>query len=82
MFHQISLYIAKIGQFWQERVNSRIFRWNIFIIIFQFAYSWYRFNDLPPEIPLYYSKPWGGEQLASSASIFLLPAFHHWYSNQ
>lgn len=73
MYQKISLYIAKIGQFWQESINSRIFRWNIILIIFQFAYSWYKFNDLPPEIPLYYSRPWGAEQLANSSSIFLLP---------
>jgi hypothetical protein len=28
-------------------------------------------NKLPPEIPLFYSKPWGQEQLAQTPFIFL-----------
>jgi hypothetical protein len=73
VFHQISVTIARIGQFWQESINGIIFRWNLGIIIIQFAYCWYKYNDLPPEIPLFYSRPWGAEQLASSSQIFLLP---------
>lgn len=30
---------------------------------------------LPPELPLYYSRPWGEAQLASLNSFFLLPLF-------
>lgn len=30
-------------------------------------------SNLPPEIPLYYSKPWGEEQLAHPLSLFILP---------
>ena len=30
-------------------------------------------KELPPELPLYYSKPPGKEQLASPLSLFLLP---------
>ena len=32
-----------------------------------------RFSTLPPQIPLFYSKPWGEDQLADSWMIFLLP---------
>lgn len=31
------------------------------------------FNHLPPQIPLFYSKPWGEDQLAEVWMIFLLP---------
>jgi hypothetical protein len=31
------------------------------------------FSDLPPEIPLYYSKPWGEDQLTHPIVLFLLP---------
>ena len=34
-----------------------------------------RFLRLPPQIPLYYSQPWGESQLADSWMIFLLPVF-------
>ncbi|HUW21243.1 MAG TPA: hypothetical protein VMW41_01110 [Candidatus Bathyarchaeia archaeon] len=35
-------------------------------------YSW---NRLPPQIPLFYSRPWGEKQLASPLELWLLPAF-------
>ncbi len=31
------------------------------------------FYKLPPEVPLYYSRPYGEERLASSLSLWLLP---------
>ncbi len=31
------------------------------------------FYKLPPEVPLYYSRPYGQERLASSLSLWLLP---------
>jgi len=33
------------------------------------------FNRLPPQIPLFYSKTWGENQLADLFMIFLLPFF-------
>lgn len=33
----------------------------------------FRFSSLPPQIPLFYSKPWGEDQLADSWLIFILP---------
>jgi len=30
-------------------------------------------RKLPPEVPLFYSRPWGKEQLANPWSLFLLP---------
>ncbi len=34
-----------------------------------------RFNRLPPQIPLFYSRLWGEDQLADTWLIFLLPVF-------
>jgi len=31
-------------------------------------------NKLPPEVPLFYSRPWGEKILASPIYLFLLPA--------
>ena len=70
---RISAPIAKIGQFWNDPANGTILRWNLIMILIQFGFAWYRYNDLPPEIPLFYSRPWGAEQLANSSQIFLLP---------
>ncbi len=32
-----------------------------------------KFSTLPPQIPLFYSKPWGEDQLADTWMIVLLP---------
>lgn len=39
--------------------------------IFLIGFSWSR---LPPEVPLYFSRPWGQEQLAPKFQIIILPA--------
>ncbi len=31
------------------------------------------FSQLPPQIPLYYSRPWGDDQLTTPIFLFLLP---------
>ncbi len=30
---------------------------------------------LPPELPLFYSRPWGKEQLTTPTGLFIIPAF-------
>jgi hypothetical protein len=67
--------VSSLGHFWQVKVNNRIFRWNIFFIIIQFALLIWKFNNLPNQVPLYYSLPWGESQLASASALFLLPIF-------
>lgn len=42
---------------------------NIVMIITFFL----KFNNLPPQLPLYYSRPWGETQLVDTWMIFLLP---------
>jgi hypothetical protein len=66
--------ISRIGLFWQEKINGQIFRWNIIVLLCQVAILFIRFNSLPPQIPLYYSLPWGEQELAPVSSIFILPA--------
>jgi hypothetical protein len=72
-FKTISLSISQVGLFWQEKINGQIFRWNIIFILTQLAILFVKFNSLPPQIPLYYSLPWGDQQLVSVSSIFILP---------
>ncbi|MDD2483371.1 MAG: hypothetical protein PHE32_00090 [Candidatus Shapirobacteria bacterium] len=71
LFSQISI----LGSFWQEKINHHIFRWNLVLIIFQLIILFIKFNSLPQQVPLYYSLPWGEDQLASATSLFLLPTF-------
>ena len=69
------LQIGILGKIWQEKHNFRIFVWNLLFIAFQLLFLIFKFNSLPNQVPFYYSLPWGESQLASAASLFLLPTF-------
>jgi len=34
-----------------------------------------KWNQLPPEIPLFFSRPWGNDQLTPPINLWLLPGF-------
>lgn len=74
-FHSLFSQFSILGNFWQEKINSQFLRWNLFLIISQIIILFFKFNDLPQQVPLYYSLPWGEGQLASATSLFLLPTF-------
>ena len=74
-FHSIFLQFSVLGNFWQEKINRNFLKWNLLLIIVQIALIIFKFNDLPSQVPLYYSRPWGEGQLASATSLFLLPTF-------
>lgn len=74
-FNSLFSQISVLGSFWQEKINHHLFRWNLLLIIFQIAILVFKFNDLPQQVPLYYSLPWGEGQLTAAASLFLLPTF-------
>lgn len=46
---------------------------NIFFIFLTLLIPLFYWNSLPPSIPLWFSRPWGLERLASLFWIFLLP---------
>lgn len=37
----------------------------------------FKFSSLPPQLPLFYSRSWGEDQLAEYWYIFILPLFLH-----
>jgi hypothetical protein len=58
---------------WQDNLSRRgiataVFLWLAGLLLLVFF--WLR---LPPQVPLFFSLPWGEEQLVSPISIFLLP---------
>jgi hypothetical protein len=65
--------LAALGKFWQEKANTKIFRWNLIFIISQIIFLFWKFNSLPPQVPLYYSLPWGESQLTQTSLLFILP---------
>jgi hypothetical protein len=52
------------------RTTNRISYLIIFLSIIVIGIFW---KQLPPLIPLWYSKPWGNDQLANTSFLFLLP---------
>jgi len=71
----VSSFFGNLGKFWQNTFNSRLLRLTIILFVVQIVLIIWFYNQLPPEIPLYFSRPWGSLWLASSASIFILPLF-------
>jgi len=70
-----SSFFGNLGKFWQSGPNYRLVRFNIILIVVQIILIIWFFKDLPPEIPLYFSRPWGEAWLAQTTFIILLPLF-------
>lgn len=45
----------------------------LFVLTFSLIFFALRWSKLPPQIPLYYSLPWGRQQLASPWELTILP---------
>lgn len=71
----IPIFLSAMGKFWQDKTSLVILRWNLLLITIQFVYLFFRYNSLPPEVPLFFSEPWGGTWLAPLPALFLLPFF-------
>ena len=54
--------------------NSIFIFLNALLIIFSLSLIFFTYADLPPTVPLWYSLPWGGAQLAPKLLLFLIPA--------
>ena len=65
--------LTNIGELWLEKSTTKIVRLSILIIVLETAAIALAFSKLPPQIPLYYSRPWGDLQLAPSYHLFFLP---------
>lgn len=48
---------------------------SLFFLAFGCVFLALFWSKLPPQIPLFYSRPWGEEQLAEKVQIIFLPTF-------
>lgn len=48
---------------------------SLILIILQVVAILVSWRALPPEVPLFYSRPWGEEQLIGQIGLFLIPCF-------
>ncbi|RLC35638.1 hypothetical protein DRH14_00305 [Candidatus Shapirobacteria bacterium] len=67
--------LSDFGSYWQRKQNRQILKWNFLLIVVQPVLIFYYKNQLPPQVPLFYSLPWGACQLANQSFLFLLPVF-------
>lgn len=63
---------------WQDKVAGTGISLCLILVIFSFSFFIFsafggNFSRLPPEVPLFYSRPWGWEQLALSWQLGVLP---------
>ncbi|MBL7078559.1 hypothetical protein ISS42_02790 [Candidatus Shapirobacteria bacterium] len=67
--------IIGFGKIWLNKTRTRQIRLIIILLAFQLITIVLFFTQLPPEIPLFFSRPWGQFQLTSPFSLLLLPLF-------
>ena len=58
-------------------LKNKLYVWSliaiIFLIFLQFLAIAFFYKYISPQIPIFYSQPWGQEQLADKKLIFLFP---------
>lgn len=57
----------------KNKIIKKYFKYSLFLISSSIIFAVFKFKDLPPEVPLFYSLPWGKKQLADKVFIFILP---------
>lgn len=59
--------------FFQEKTVRTATRISFALLLSVLAFLLFTWKKLPPEIPLFYSLPWGEEQLSSPFFLLILP---------
>lgn len=59
---------------WQDKASSLGVKFSLVFLLLALGYLFITFHRWPPEVPLFYSRPWGEEQLANSDFLWLLPS--------
>lgn len=72
-------------QKWKQLRGNTILRWchriTLLGIVAGLVFFLWKETQLPPQVPLWYTKPWGEEQLAHKYFLLLLPLGSMlWYS--
>ncbi|MBU2592163.1 MAG: hypothetical protein ABH867_02580 [Patescibacteria group bacterium] len=65
--------LANLGSLWIVKTIRHSIETCLVLIILQIGAIWLSYPNLPSEVPLYYSLPWGRAQLVPSSSLFYLP---------
>lgn len=71
----LSSFFGNLGKFWQNPIHLRLLRYSLVILLFQIALIIWYYKHLPPQIPLFFSRPWGSSWLAPVSAILILPLY-------
>ena len=66
-------FLTNLGLLWLEKGITLAIQVSFILIALQFGMILIFFSQLPNEVPLFYSLPWGESQLASGQVLFILP---------
>src|SRR3989344_6758289 len=58
---------------WHDNVSGGALRVTLVLLALQVGLLLWWWRQLPPEVPLFYGRPWGAAQLAGATSLWLLP---------
>jgi hypothetical protein len=68
---KMSVFLKPIQENWTYSLANKIV---ILSTLLSISIICLRFKSLPPQIPLWYSRPWGKDILANPIWLFLMPA--------
>ena len=58
---------------WQDPLCGGALRLTLVFWLVAVGLLLWQYNNLPPQVPLFYSRPWGEAQLATPLGLILLP---------
>lgn len=67
--------LGSLGKIWLEKSVSTQIRVSLVLIASQLGLIIFSYAKLPPQIPLFFSRPWGEQQLVQPLLIIILPIF-------
>lgn len=75
--NNISLLIKHLSATWKNISKNWLIalvnKFVLVIFVLSLGIIIWRFGLLPPQVPLWYDKPWGNDQLAGPIWLFILP---------
>lgn len=60
---------------WRDVYCGKVLRLAILFWVFTVGLLAWKFRHLPPQVPIYYSRPWGEAQLSTPLGLWFLPGF-------